>query len=78
MSRPGRCLRTRYRRGRNKVKQAKFETADGEMVSVTISGGIATTEDLAPESHLDLIRAADTALYRSKRSGRDRITAFGK
>jgi diguanylate cyclase (GGDEF)-like protein len=42
-------------------------------VSITLSLGVAaTTEMRAPE---DLLRAADEALYRAKRGGRNRVAS---
>ena len=62
----------------NKIKDEKFHTSGGEEVRITISAGIVTTENHPCENHLDFINAADVALYKSKNSGRDRITLFDK
>ncbi len=42
---------------------------------VTASIGVATTQHIAGKSLRDLMRCADKALYKSKRSGRNRVTA---
>jgi diguanylate cyclase (GGDEF)-like protein len=45
-------------------------------VKITISCGMASLEDCAPKTPADFINAADSALYRSKNSGRDRISIY--
>ncbi|MGH2820298.1 MAG: GGDEF domain-containing protein, partial [Actinomycetota bacterium] len=44
---------------------------------ITVSIGIATFPLHGTDAH-DLTRAADQALYESKRAGRDRVTGFGE
>ena len=61
---------------RNNVKELEFKTEKGQEVKVTISGGIVSTEDFISENHLAILRAADAALYRSKETGRDKISVF--
>ncbi|MFH1412181.1 MAG: diguanylate cyclase [Candidatus Omnitrophota bacterium] len=63
---------------RELVKKMEFTTEKGENVKVTISGGVVTTEEYMTEEHLDILRAADSALYKSKENGRDRISVFEK
>ncbi len=63
---------------RGSIGEMKFKTEKDETVKVTISGGIVTTDEYVSEDHLDMLRAADTALYKSKHSGRDKITMFNK
>ncbi|NQT23506.1 MAG: diguanylate cyclase [Candidatus Omnitrophica bacterium] len=65
-------------RTREKIKQLAFRVNGSKHIQVTISAGIATTEDCITENHKDFIRAADAALYRSKNSGRDRISVFDR
>lgn len=45
---------------------------EGVRLAVTLSAGIATTPDHANNLE-ELVRAADAALYRAKRSGRDQV-----
>jgi diguanylate cyclase (GGDEF)-like protein len=63
---------------RNNVKEMEFTTGKGQKVRVTISGGIVSTEDYISENHLAVLRAADAALYRSKETGRDKVSIFDK
>ena len=58
-----------------RVKAVAIEVG-GETVSVTASFGVASTEDLRTRDADDLVRAADDALYRAKRNGRDRIEFY--
>ena len=53
------------------------QTADGEKRThnITISVGVATFPDDARES-IELMELADTALYRAKRSGRNRVCLY--
>lgn len=69
-------------RGKDRPKE-KPETAlpksqHPETVSVTISIGVAEPnlddEDIAPQSPYDILKAADTALYRAKDGGRNRVS----
>ncbi len=57
---------------RNTVRDLKISALDGSPLQVTISIGVAGYNDemKCPE---DLIEAADVALYRAKRNGRDRV-----
>ncbi|WP_425059112.1 hypothetical protein SCACP_37770 [Sporomusa carbonis] len=62
---------------RQSVATAKFE-ADGKVITVTISLGVATFE-----SHIkwgnpktELVDAADQALYRAKQQGRNRVECY--
>ncbi len=57
---------------RNTVRDLKISAPDGSPLQVTISIGVAGYNDemKCPE---DLIEAADVALYRAKRHGRDRV-----
>jgi len=63
---------------RNMVGALEFRTDKGESVKATMSAGIVTIEDSVSEDPGDFIKAADTALYRSKKSGRDQITVFDR
>ena len=50
-------------------------TLDGQMLSVTVSIGIAAAST-ATSGVKALMRQADTALYQAKRSGRDRVVVY--
>lgn len=58
-------------RVREEVARAVIETASGTAVRVTVSAGIAAIE--ADQDRLQLMRAADEALYRAKAAGRDQL-----
>jgi diguanylate cyclase len=62
-------------RMRNKVERTNFDAGVGESrVAVTLSMGLAVADPAdAPE---EVFRKADAALYRSKESGRNRLTVF--
>jgi two-component system cell cycle response regulator len=59
----------RWRAG---IERARFDSADGGSLEVTLSVGVARyhTRMQSPET---LIAAADKALYRAKESGRNRV-----
>ena len=48
---------------------------EGKAIPITISAGVAQSHSLL-RRHEDLIREADTALYQSKKQGRNRVTQF--
>jgi GGDEF domain-containing protein len=50
--------------------------ASAPIPDLTLSAGTATFPDDAPDAS-ELVRAADAALYESKRTGRDRLTIAG-
>lgn len=55
---------------------AESIVADGIEIAVTVSLGCALSESLSRRNADDLIVASDQALYRSKASGRNRVTLF--
>ena len=57
---------------RERLSAARFLTSEGLSVHVTASIGVATFPDAA-ESAEELLRAADTAMYRVKASGKDGV-----
>jgi diguanylate cyclase (GGDEF)-like protein len=57
----------------------KATIGEGKQVGITLSLGIATCDAQNPfDSAQALLAAADSALYHSKRSGRDRYTCYEK
>ncbi len=54
------------------VHKAPYTLRDGTELAVTISAGLATLPDVAA-SDLELLEAADTALYQAKKNGRNRL-----
>ncbi len=62
---------------RNAIDRTEFEIGDGETIPVTVSIGVAFggPEDKIPSA---LIQQADTALYESKSTGRNRVSYFAK
>jgi two-component system, cell cycle response regulator len=63
-------------RVRQRVAEQQLQSARG-VVSVTISLGIATFPELAVENPIDLLTAADAALYAAKNAGRNRVRRAG-
>jgi diguanylate cyclase (GGDEF)-like protein len=61
---------------RDLVGSLGFKADNGDTVKVTMSAGIAMAADITSEDHSDFVKAADSALYRSKSGGRDRITVY--
>jgi diguanylate cyclase len=57
---------------RGSVAKLSIRRGSGEPERVTISVGVTTLRSAAPCSAADVIRAADTALYRAKQAGRNR------
>lgn len=58
-------------RVRRALRNHAFQVSSGELVSFTASFGVASTT--GQESAAQLLAAADTALYRAKRTGKDRV-----
>jgi two-component system cell cycle response regulator len=54
------------------VETTEFDH-DGTRIPVTISIGVAAIPEIAVNDHLELIAAADSALYMAKRGGRNRV-----
>jgi diguanylate cyclase (GGDEF)-like protein len=64
-----------FERLREAVQQQTFEGSHGTIFNITVSVGLASHMDGSRRvgSALDLVRAADRALYEAKGGGRDRI-----
>ncbi|MCX7747036.1 MAG: diguanylate cyclase [Clostridia bacterium] len=65
--------------GAERLRNAVYEMVvpfGGKELKVTISCGLATYPQHAP-NRASLIKAADEALYTSKRNGKNRVTVFG-
>ena len=59
------------------IRTRSIQTPDGQRVGVTISLGVATCDSHSRfENHKELLGAADSALYHSKREGRNRHTCY--
>jgi diguanylate cyclase (GGDEF)-like protein len=63
---------------RNSVAVTPVDLSSGEHVSVTVSIGVATLDDFERDHAIegvaqDLVAQADTALYRAKADGRNRV-----
>jgi diguanylate cyclase (GGDEF)-like protein len=56
------------------MRDQPFTSASGDPLAVTVSVGVSTYPEDGPESE-ELIRRADTAMYRAKAAGRDRVVA---
>lgn len=57
---------------RERLRAARFLTSDGLSIQLTASIGVATLPDVAASAE-ELLKAADTAMYRVKASGKDGI-----
>jgi diguanylate cyclase (GGDEF)-like protein len=58
---------------RQEVSAVPVELADGSVVPVTVSVGAASLEHTSFTSPEEMVLAADLALYRAKRNGRNRV-----
>lgn len=63
-------------RWRKAVEAAQIKVADGRVITVTLSVGVAEYSD-AFQSPDDLETAADAALYAAKEAGRNRVVRYG-
>lgn len=59
------------------VADSPVETSCGP-VSVTVSVGVASCSDMGAVGILDILNQADSAMYRAKQSGRDRVCKWGE
>ena len=66
-------LRHPWKRRKEGPKKRSAGSVSGKRLSVTVSIGIAETSRTNPSSH-EVIKAADKALYRAKRAGRNRVS----
>jgi two-component system, cell cycle response regulator len=69
-SRVGMAVASRLR---IRVASGPVPVADGVGANVTVSLGVAGTDQFAGASRERLVRAADAAMYRAKRAGRNRV-----
>lgn len=59
---------------RQQVEENRFKTMAGEIISVTISIGLADISDLESKNNeLELVKIADSRLYKAKRSGKNKV-----
>ena len=78
---PGSDTKAAYGRAeklRNIIEENTITTAADEKVSVTISCGTASLNPETDINIMELLDRADQALYLSKESGRNRVTAWSK
>lgn len=59
---------------RRTIETSATALEDGTQVNVTVSLGVAGLPELPVESVTELVNAADQALYRAKRAGRNRVS----
>jgi diguanylate cyclase (GGDEF)-like protein len=61
------------------ARDRKVDSGNGRLISITLSLGIATCDSRSAfATSQDLLAAADTALYHSKRNGRNQHTCYDK
>jgi diguanylate cyclase (GGDEF)-like protein len=60
-------------RFREAVAEHRMDIGGGEVLSITVSGGLATLVPGVQQAPRDLIKLADQALYEAKGAGRNRI-----
>jgi diguanylate cyclase (GGDEF)-like protein len=58
-----------------RLVQAHLFVYHSTELKVTVSVGIAAVPDVGMREHAELIAAADEALYRAKRAGRNRVVS---
>jgi diguanylate cyclase (GGDEF)-like protein len=66
------CASIFAERLRSRIGRDKVHTPEG-LIPVTISLGVATSSKYMRSEVLSLVKAADTALYRAKENGRNRV-----
>lgn len=69
----GFTVRSKDRKRKSKASRANGGARNGKKVSVTISIGVAERSDKQPTAD-NVIKAADQALYRAKKAGRNRVS----
>lgn len=62
---------------RQMVEQSRV-TYEGQVIPITASAGVAAFPNVQAGTPLELIGAADEALYASKRNGRNRVTLYSQ
>lgn len=60
-------------RFREAVEAHRFDTREGERIQVTVSVGAASHDEARHRTPAELVMAADDALYRAKKEGRNRV-----
>lgn len=63
-------------RMRKVIEENNFVTSNGEVIKTTISGGVATYPECMVKDPVELVKMADSALYRSKGEGKNRVYLY--
>ena len=63
---------------RANIHRMEFNQKGSPTMLVTLSMGVATTNGDSSTSHYNLLKQADTALYRAKKQGKDQVQIYGE
>jgi len=71
------CSRAMCERLCHIIQEETF-LVSSKTINITVSIGIAAYPDVSVETHSELIKCADEALYAAKKSGRNRVVVYSK